>query len=132
MAGAYEFMRLADVETAQKVRDTDSVLIVQGKKVKKTAKKNIGGAGGAGGGGSAVVYFVTSNNYFRTGTDWSTGLEATISDIVSAYQNGPVKIYEMYGGSFVGVGDVVGYKMYNGAEQPIWLRPYTKNLENLA
>ena len=128
MAGAYEFMRLADVETAQKVWDTDSVLIVQGKKVKKTAKKNVGGAGG---GGSAAVYFVTSNNYFRTGTDWSTGEAATISDIVSAYQDGPVKIYEMYGGSFVGVGEVVGYKMYNGVEQPIWLRPYTKNLENL-
>ena len=124
MAGAYEFMRLADVETAQKVEDTDSVLIVHGNTVKKTAKKNVGG-------GSAAVYFVTSNNYFRTGTDWSTGTEATIADIVSAYQNGPVRIYEMYGGSFVGVGEVVGYKMYNGVEQPIWSNPNTTNLEKL-
>ena len=128
MAVAYEFMRLADVETAQEVQDTDTVLIVQGNTVKKTAKTNVGGAGG---GGSAAVYFVTSNNYFRTGTDWSTGTEATIADIVSAYQNGPVRIYEMYGGSFVGVGEVVGYKMYNGVEQPIWSNPNTTNLEKL-
>lgn len=124
MTGAYEFMRLADVETAQEVQDTDTVLIVQGNTVKKTAKTNVGG-------GSAAVYFVTSDDYFRTGTDWSTGEEATIADIVSAYQDGPVKIYEMYGGSFVGVGEVVGYRMYNGVEQPIWVNPKWQEIEDL-
>lgn len=128
MTGAYEFMRLADVETAQEVQDTDTVLIVQGNTVKKTAKTNVGGAGG---GGSAAVYFVTSDNSYRTGTDWSTGEEATIADIISAYQDGPVKIYEMYAGSFVGVGEVVGYKMYNGVDHPIWSNPNTTNLERL-
>ena len=128
MTEAYAFMRLADVETAQEVQDTDTVLIVQDNKVKKTAKTNVGGAGG---GGSAAVYFVTSDSSYRTGTDWSTGKEATVADIISAYQDSPVKIYEMYGGSFVGVGEVVGYKMYNGVKQPIWSRPSTKNLENL-
>ena len=128
MTGAYEFMRLADVETAQEVQDTDTVLIVQGNTVKKTAKTNVGGAVG---GGSAAVYFVTSDGSFRTGTDWGTGVDVTVADIVSAYNDGPVKIYEMYGGSFVGVGEVVGYKMYNGVEQPIWSRPHTTNLEKL-
>lgn len=116
MTGAYEFVRLADVETAQKVQDTDTVLIIQGNTVKKTAKSNVGG-------GSAVVYFVTSDNYFKTGKDWSTGKDATVADIVSAYEDGPVKIYQMYSGSFAGVGDVIGYKMYNGSKRPIWREP---------
>lgn len=122
MAEPYEFMRLTDVETAQKVQNTDTILIIQNDTVKKTPKDNVG---------AGVVYFVKSDDYFRTGTDWSTGEAATISDIVSAYQNGPVRIYEMYGGSFVGVGEVVGYNMYNGVEQPIWSRPHTKSLEKL-
>ena len=125
MAGAYEFVRLADVEIAQEVQDTDTVLIIQGGTVKKTAKSNVGG-------GSAAVYFVTSDNHFRTGTDWNTGTEATVADIVSAYNDGPVKIYEMYGGSFVGVGEVVGYKMYNGSERLIWMDPNIRTLEYLA
>lgn len=122
MAEPYEFMRLTDVETAQKVQNTDTILIIQNDTVKKTPKDNVG---------AGVVYFVKSDDYFRTGTDWSTGEAATISDIVSAYQNGSVRIYEMYGGSFVGVGEVVGYKMYNGVEQPIWSRPHTTSLEKL-
>lgn len=116
MTEAYEFMRLADVETAQEVQDTDTVLIIQGNVVKKTAKSNVGG-------GSAAVYFVTSNDYFRTGTDWDTGEDVTVADIVSAYKDGPVKIYQMYNGSFAGVGEVVGYKMYNGSECPVWREP---------
>ena len=116
MTKAYEFMRLADVETAQEVQDTDTVLIIQGDAVKKTAKSNVGG-------GSAAVYFVTSDNYFRTGTDWGAGEAATVADIISAYKDGPVKIYKMYNGSFAGVGEVVGYKMYNGSERPVWLEP---------
>ena len=125
MAGAYEFVRLADVETAQEVQDTDTVLIIQGNTVKKTAKSNVGG-------GSAAVYFVTSDKHFRTGTDWNTGTEATVADIVSAYNDGPVKIYEMYAGSFAGVGEVVGYKMYNGSERLIWMNPNSRGLEYLA
>lgn len=125
MAGAYEFARLADVETAQEVQDTDTVLIIQGNTVKKTAKSNVGG-------GSAAVYFVTSDGHFRTGTDWGTGGDVTVADIVSAYNDGPVKIYEMYGGSFVGVGEVVGYKMYNGSERLIWMDPNIRTLEYLA
>ena len=124
MAGAYEFVRLADVETAQEVQDTDTVLIIQGDMVKKTAKSNVGG-------GSAAVYFVTSDGHFRTGTDWGTGVDVTVADIVSAYNDGPVKVYEMYGGSFVGVGEVVGYKMYNGSERLIWLDPNIRTLEYL-
>lgn len=116
MAGAYEFVRLADVETAQEVQDADTVLIIQGDTVKKTAKSNVGG-------GSAAVYFVTSNNYFRTGTDWDAGEAATVADIISAYKDGPVKIYQMYSGAFAGVGEVVGYRMYNGSECPFWLNP---------
>lgn len=121
MAGAYEFVRLADVETAQEVQDTDTVLIIQGDTVKKTAKSNVGG-------GSAAVYFVTSDDYFRTGTDWGTGGDVAVADIVSAYKDGPVKIYKMYGGAFVGVGEVVGYKMYNGSERLIWLDPDSTSL----
>lgn len=123
MTEAYEFMRLADVETAQEVQGTDTILIIQGNTVKKTAKSNVGG------GGSSAVYFVTSNNFFRTGTDWDTGEDVTVSDIVSAYNEGPVKIYEMYSGSFVGVGEVVGYKMYNGSEQVVWVRPNNNSLQ---
>ena len=122
MAGAYEFARLADVETAQEVQDTDTVLIIQGGAIKKTAKSNVGG-------GSAAVYFVTSDNYFRTGTDWGTGADVTVADIVSAYKDGPVKIYKMYNGSFAGVGEVVGYKMYNGSERPVWLEPSSGDWE---
>lgn len=125
MAGAYEFVRLADVETAQEVQDTDTVLIIQGDTVKKTAKSNVGG-------GSAAVYFVTSDGQFRKGTDWGTGTEATVADIVSAYNDGPVKVYKMYGGSFAGVGEVVGYKMYNGSERLIWMDPNIRTLEYLA
>ena len=121
MAGAYEFVRLADVETAQEVQDTDTVLIIQGDTVKKTAKSNVGG-------GSAAVYFVTSDNHFRTGNDWNTGTEATVADIVSAYNDGPVKIYKMYSGEFAGVGEVVGYNMYNGSERLIWIDPKTTSL----
>lgn len=129
MTGAYEFMRLADVETAQEVQDTDTVLIVQGNTVKKTAKTNVGGAGG---GGSAAVYFVTSDGYFKTGTDWGTGGDVTVADIVSAYNDGPVKIYKMYSGEFAGVGEIVGYKMYNGVERLIWMNPGNQTLEYLA
>ena len=125
MAGAYEFVRLADVETAQEVQDTDTVLIIQGNTVKKTAKSNVGG-------GSAAVYFVTSDGHFRKGTDWGTGVDVTVADIVSAYNDGPVKVYEMYGGSFIGVGEVVGYKMYNGSERLIWMDPNSQVLEYLA
>lgn len=125
MTGAYEFVRLADVETAQEVQDTDTVLIIQGNTVKKTAKSNVGG-------GSAAVYFVTSDGHFRTGTDWGTGVDVTVADIVSAYNDGPVKVYEMYGGSFVGVGEVVGYKMYNGSERLIYMNPNTRELVYLA
>ena len=125
MAGAYEFVRLADVETAQEVQDTDTVLIIQGNTVKKTAKSNVGG-------GSAAVYFVTSDGYFRTGTDWGTGGDVTVADIVSAYNDGPVKIYKMYSGEFAGVGEVVGYKMYNGSERLIWMNPHNQALEYLA
>ena len=121
MAGAYEFVRLADVETAQEVQDTDTVLIIQGDTVKKTPKSNVGG-------GSAAVYFVTSDNHFRTGTDWDTGTEAIIADIVSAYNDGPVKIYKMYSGEFAGVGEVIGYKMYNGSERLIWMDPESTSL----
>lgn len=121
MTEAYKFVRLADVETAQEVQDTDTVLIIQGDTVKKTAKSNVGG-------GSAAAYFVTSNNYFRTGTDWYTGTEATVADIVSAYNDGPVKIYKMYSGEFAGVGEVVGYNMYNGSERLIWMDPKTTSL----
>lgn len=122
MAEPYEFMRLADVETAQEVQDTDTVLIIQDDTVKKTAKSNVGGSFGA-------VYFVTSDNSFRTGTDWSTGEDATVSDIISAYNEGTVKIYQMSGGSLVGVGEVAGYKMYNGTEQAIWVCPATNSLQ---
>ena len=125
MAGSYEFARLADVETAQEVQDTDTVLIIQGNTVKKTAKSNVGG-------GSAAVYFVTSDGYFRTGTDWGTGGDVTVADIVSAYNDGPVKIYKMYGGEFAGVGEIVGYKMYNGSERLIWMNPHNQALEYLA
>lgn len=124
MVGAYEFVRLADVETAQEVQDTDTVLIIQGDTVKKTAKSNVGG-------GSAAVYFVTSDDYFRTGTDWGTGKDVAVANIVSAYRDGPVKIYTMYGGTFVGVGEVVGYKMYNGSERLIWLNPKSTSLEEI-
>ena len=86
MAGAYEFVRLADVETAQEVQDTDTVLIIQGDTVKKTAKSNVGG-------GSAAVYFVTSDNHFRTGTDWGTGADVTVADIVYAYKDAHVIIH---------------------------------------
>ena len=125
MAGAYEFARLADVETAQEVQDTDTVLIIQGNTVKKTAKSNVGG-------GSAAVYFVRSAGHFRTGTAWGTGGDVTVADIVSAYNDGPVKIYKMYSGSFVGVGEVVGYKMYNGSQRLICMDPTIRTLEYLA
>lgn len=125
MVGAYEFVRLADVETAQEVQDTDTVLIIQGNTVKKTAKSNVGG-------GSAAVYFVTSGGYFRKGTDWGTGVDVTVADIVSAYNDGPVKIYKMYSGEFAGVGEIVGYKMYNGSERLIWMDPHNQTLGYLA
>lgn len=120
MAEPYEFMRLTDVETAQEVQDTDTILIIQDGTVKKTAKSNVG---------AGVVYFVTSNNYFRTGTDWSTGEDVTVADIVSAYKEGPVKIYQMSSGALVGVGEVAGYKMYEGTEQAIWACPATNSLQ---
>lgn len=123
MTEAYEFMRLADVETAQEVQDTDTVLIIQGGTVKKAAKDNVGG------GGSAAVYFVTSDNCFRTGTDWDAGEAVTVADVISAYKDGPVKIYQMYSGSFAGVGDVVGYRMYNGSECLMWVDPYNRSFE---
>lgn len=124
MAGAYEFARLADVETAQEVQDTDTVLIIQGDTVKKTAKSNVGG-------GSAAVYFVTSDYSFRTGTNWDAGEAVTVADVISAYKDGPVKIYQMYNGSFAGVGEVVGYRMYNGSEHLIWVNPDSRSLEEI-
>lgn len=120
MAEPYEFMRLTDVETAQEVQNTDTILIIQNDTVKKTPKDNVG---------AGVVYFVTSNYYFRTGTDWGAGEDVTFTDIVSAYKNGPVKIYQMSSGALVGVGEVVGYKMYNGAERAIWVCPATNSLQ---
>ena len=120
MAAPYEFMRLTDVETAQEVQDTDTILIIQNDTVKKTPKDNVG---------AGVVYFVSSGNYFRTGADWDIGKDATVADIVSAYKDGPVKIYQMSSGALVGVGEVAGYKMYNGTEQAIWVSPATNSLQ---
>lgn len=120
MAAPYEFMRLTDVATAQEVKNTDTILIIQDGIVKKTPKDNVG---------AGVVYFVSSGNYFRTGADWSTGKDATVADIVSAYKDGPVKIYQMSSGALVGVGEVTGYKMYDGTEQAIWVCPATNSLQ---
>ena len=120
MAEPYEFMRLTDVETVQEVQDTDTILIIQDDIVKKTPKDNVG---------AGAVYFVSSGNYFRTGADWGTGKDVTVADIVSAYKDGPVKIYQMSSGALVGVGEVTGYKMYNGAERAIWVCPATNSLQ---
>lgn len=120
MAEPYEFMRLTDVETVQEVQDTDTILIIQDDIVKKTPKDNVG---------AGVVYFVSSGNYFRTGADWGTGKDVTVADIVSAYKDGPVKIYQMSSGVLVGVGEVTGFKMYNGAERAIWVCPATNSLQ---
>lgn len=120
MAEPYEFMRLTDVETVQEVQDTDTILIIQDDTVKKTPKNNVG---------AGVVYFVSSGNYFRTGADWGTGKDVTVADIVSAYKDGPVKIYQMSSGALVGVGEVAGYKMYNGDERAIWVCPATNSFK---
>lgn len=112
---AYEFKRLSDVPEVVEVQNTDSVLIIQNDEVKKTGKNNVGGLG--------IVYFTLSESSLRTGSDWDTGSDASKEDVVAAYKEGMVKIFYMYGGSFSGVGNVVGYCMYNGAEQPLWIDP---------
>ena len=42
-----------------------------------------------------------------------------------------VKIFYMYNGSLSGVGNVVGYIMYNGTEQPMWICPDTLAIDTL-
>ena len=103
---SYNFKRLADVDAVANVQDTDTVLIVQDGSVKQAAKDSVGGSG--------TVYFVRSGSSYRSGKDWDTGADVTAADIVSAYENGAVKVFFMYYGEFTGVGDVIGYFMYQG------------------
>lgn len=122
---AYEFKRLSEVPDAAVVQDTDDVLIVQNNEVKKTAKKNVGSAG------LGTVYFTLSEGFLRTGSDWNTGIDASTEDVVTAYKENMVKIFYMYNGSLSGVGNVVGYIMYNGTEQPMWICPDTLGIDTL-
>ena len=120
---AYEFKRLSDVPEVVEVQNTDSVLIIQDDEVKKTGKNNVGGLG--------IVYFTLSESSLRTGSDWNTGSDASKEDVVAAYKEGMVKIFYMYNGSLSGVGNVVGYLMYNGTEQPMWICPDTFKIDTL-
>ena len=56
---------------------------------------------------SNITYFISSGAYYRTGSDWETGKEATISDIVSAYHNGGARIFLTSDGNIAGVSDVI-------------------------
>ena len=127
---AYEFKRLSEVPDAEEVQDTDSVLIVQNDEVKKTAKENVIPSG-QGGIELGTVYFTLSGGSLRTGIDWDTGSDASTEDVVTAYKENIVKIFYMYDGSLSGVGNVVGYTMYNGSEFPIWARPDTCEIDAL-
>ena len=53
---------------------------------------------------NSEVFFISSGLYFRTGTDWDSGKDATIADIVSAYYKGGAKIIQSSGG----VSNVIG------------------------
>lgn len=121
---AYEFTKLSEVPTSDTVADEATVLVVQDGSVQQVTKDKVGGV-------TEIIYFTLSDSSLRTGNDWSTGSEAAKADVVTAYENGPVKIFYMYAGSLAGVGDVVGYRMYNDAEQPVWVNPKLKVIQDL-
>lgn len=109
---SYVFKPLSEVNSVDTVQDSDTVLIIQDGEVKQTAKDNVGGAG--------VVYFVTSDNYIRNGSNWSTGTDATVDDVISAYEKGHARIFRMYNGDLTNVANIAGYRMYNGTKRPYY------------
>lgn len=114
----YEFKKLSDVETAIDIQDTDTILIIQNGSTKQIPKNQITSENAP---SVEITYFVTSDNHIRTGQDWSIGSDATREDIVSAYEKGIVKVFVMYNGSLSCVGNVIGYRMYNGMSQPVYI-----------
>lgn len=109
---SYVFKPLSEVNSVDNVQDSDTVLIIQDGEVKQTAKDNVGGVG--------VVYFVTSGDYIRNGSNWATGTDATVDDIVAAYEKGHVRIFRMYNGDLTNVSNIAGYRMYNGTKRPYY------------
>lgn len=114
----YEFKKLSDVETAIDIQDTDTILIIQNGSTKQIPKNQITSENAP---SVEITYFVTSDSHIRTGQDWSIGSDATREDIVSAYEKGIVKVFVMYNGSLSCVGNVIGYRMYNGMSQPVYI-----------
>ena len=73
------------------------------------------------------VFFVTSSGSFRTGTDWESGEDATIADIVSAYHDGGARIFQMYGSECIGISNVIGASASGSSSPFITYYDYNSN-----
>lgn len=74
---------------------------------------------------SKDAYFVSSGLYFRTGNDWDSGEDATISDIVSAYHDGGARIFQMSSGECMGISNVIGASASGSSSPFITYYDYT-------
>ena len=74
---------------------------------------------------SKETFFVLSGPGFRTGTDWDSGEDVTIADIVTAYHDGRARIFQMSSGECIGVSNVIGASTSGSSSPFITYYDYT-------
>ena len=116
-----EYKPLSNVPTAETLGDSDTILVVSGGEVKKTAKSNVGGGSGGGGGMLVETEFVSLGVY-----DKGFVTEDDADDIVEAFTSGiPVVVHFPYDESYAGYGNVecwmtiVGYAPEDNDEHEV-------------
>lgn len=86
-----EYKPLANVPTTESLGDTDTVLVVSGGEVKKTAKSNVGGGGGGDGGATFKVVTITESEGTRF-------INEKAKELYDAYPEAPVFAYDVVDG----------------------------------